>query len=210
VSYRESITKTVQVEGRYIKQTGGSGDFAVVVIQVSPAEAGIGFVFESVVKRGNVPSEYIPAVKNGCEAASQSGPLAGYPMVDVSVKLLDGQAHDVDSSERSFKIAASMAMKDALEKAKPVLLEPIMSVEAVTPEEFVGSVQGDLNSRRGSITGIEAQANAQAIEAEVPLATMFGYVNNLRSLTQGRATYTMEFSHYAEVPASVAQGIVYS
>ena len=210
VSYRESITETVQVKGRYIKQTGGSGDFAVVVIEVAPGEAGAGFIFESVVKRGNVPSEYIPAVKNGCEEASQSGPLAGYPMVDVSVKLLDGQAHDVDSSERSFKIAASMAMKDALEKAKPVLLEPIMSVEAVTPEEFVGSVQGDLNSRRGSITGIESQGNAQAIGADVPLATMFGYVNNLRSLTQGRATYTMEFSHYAEVPASVAQGIVCS
>ena len=210
VSYRESITETVQVEGRYIKQTGGSGDFAVVVIEVSPGEAGIGFIFESVVKRGNVPSEYVAAVKNGCEEASRSGPLAGYPMVDLGVKLLDGQSHDVDSSERSFKIAASMAMKDALKKAKPVLLEPIMSVEAVTPEEFVGSVQGDLSSRRGSITGIEAHGRVQVIGAEVPLATMFGYVNNLRSLTQGRATYTMEFSHYAEVPASVAQGIVHS
>jgi len=210
VAYKESITQPVKAEGRYIKQTGGSGDFGVVKIEVEPGEPGSGFAFENAIKGGAVPREFIPAVANGCEEATQSGPLAGYPVVDVKVRLTDGQAHDVDSSERSFKIAGSLAMKEALGKARPVLLEPIMAVEAVTPEDFVGAVQGDLNSRRGEITGIEARGNAQAITAHVPLATMFGYVNNLRSLTQGRATYTMQFSHYAEVPESVAKGIVYS
>ncbi|MDJ0849658.1 MAG: elongation factor G [Myxococcota bacterium] len=210
VAYRETITREVEVEGRYIKQTGGSGDFAVVKIAVAPGEPGSGFAFENAVKGGAVPKEFVPAVEAGCEEASHSGPLAGYDVVDVSVRLLDGQAHDVDSSERSFKIAGSMAMKDALRQANPVLLEPIMEVEAVTPEDFVGAVQGDLNSRRGDITGIEMRGNAQAIGAQVPLATMFGYVNSLRSLTQGRATYTMQFSHYAQVPEQVARGIVFN
>ena len=210
VAYKESVTRSVTVEGRYIKQTGGSGDYGVVEIEVGPGEAGSGFAFESAVKGGAVPTEFIPAVRRGCEEAAQSGPLAGYPIVDVQVRLLDGQAHDVDSSERSFKVAGSIAMKDALEQAGPVLLEPIMDVEAVTPEEFVGSVQGDLSSRRGEIAGIEVRSGSQAIQARVPLAKMFGYVNNLRSLTQGRATYSMQFSHYAEVPASAAKGIVYS
>ncbi len=210
VAYRETITREVEVEGRYIKQTGGSGDFAVVKIAVAPGEPGSGFAFENAVKGGAVPKEFVPAVEAGCEEASHSGPLAGYDVVDVSVRLLDGQAHDVDSSERSFKIAGSMAMKDALRQADPVLLEPIMQVEAVTPEDFVGAVQGDLNSRRGDITGIEMRGNAQAIGAQVPLATMFGYVNSLRSLTQGRATYTMQFSHYAQVPEQVARGIVFN
>ncbi|MBW1684951.1 MAG: elongation factor G [Deltaproteobacteria bacterium] len=210
VAYKETITEAVKAEGRYIKQTGGTGDFGVVKIEVEPGEPGSGFAFESVVKRGAVPKEFIPAVEGGCEEATQSGPLAGYAVVDVMVRLLDGQSHEVDSSERSFKIAGSLAMKEALRKAKPVLLEPIMSVEAVTPEEFVGAVQGDLNSRRGDITGVEMRGRAQAIDATVPLATMFGYVSNLRSLTQGRATYTMQFSHYAEVPEDVAKGIVYT
>jgi elongation factor G len=210
VAYRESITTTVKVEGRYIKQTGGSGDYGVVKLEVSPGKPGSGFSFENVVKGGAVPSEFIHAVRNGCEEAAQGGPLAGYPVVDIRVRLLDGRSHDTDSSERSFKIAGSIAMKDALVKAKPVLLEPVMSVEAVTPEEFMGAVQGDLSSRRGEITGIEMRGVAQAVHATVPLATMFGYVNNLRSLTQGRATYTMQFFHYAEVPATVAQGIVYT
>jgi elongation factor G len=210
VAYKETITAAVKAEGRYIKQTGGTGDFGVVKIEVEPGEPGSGFAFESVVKGGAVPKEFIPAVGSGCEEATQSGPLAGYAVVDVMVRLLDGQAHEVDSSERSFKIAGSLAMKEALRKAKPVLLEPIMSVEAVTPEEFVGAVQGDLNSRRGDITGIEMRGRAHAIDATVPLATMFGYVNNLRSLTQGRATYTMQFSHYAEVPEDVAKRIVYT
>jgi elongation factor G len=210
VAYKETITEAVKAEGRYIKQTGGAGDFGVVKIEVEPGEPGSGFAFESAVKRGVVPKEFIPAVEDGCEEATQSGPLAGYAVVDIKVRLLDGQAHEVDSSERSFKIAGSLAMKEALRKAKPVLLEPIMSVEAVTPEEFVGAVQGDLSSRRGDITGIEMQGKTQAIKAAVPLATMFGYVNNLRSLTQGRATYTMQFSHYAKVPEDVSKGIVYT
>ncbi len=210
VAYRESITRSVTVEGRYVKQSGGSGDFGVVKIEVGPGEPGSGFTFENAIKGGAIPQEFIPAVRSGCEEASQAGPLGGYPVVDVAVKLVDGQTHDVDSSERSFKIAASIGMKDALAEAAPVLLEPVMSVEAVTPEEFMGAVQGDLSSRRGDITGIEMRGVSQAVQAAVPLATMFGYVNNLRSLTQGRATYTMQFSHYAEVPESVAKGIVYS
>ena len=156
-----------------------------------------------------MPREFVPAVRQGCEEATQSDPLAGYPVVDVLVRLVDGQVHDVDSSERSFKIAASIGMKEALEKAAPVLLEPIMSVEVVVPDEFVGGVQGDLNSRRGNITGFDARGGAQVVNAEVPLASMFGYVNNLRSLTQGRATYTMQFLKYAQVPESVSQKIVF-
>jgi elongation factor G len=210
VAYRESITESVTVEGRFIKQSGGSGDYGVVKIEASPGELGSGFQFENAIKGGVIPAEFISAVHNGCEEAAQSGPLGGYPVVDIRVRLIDGQTHDVDSSERSFKIAGSIAMKNALESAKPVLLEPVMSVEAVTPEEFMGAVQGDLSSRRGEITGIKMRGVAQAVQASVPLATMFGYVNNLRSLTQGRATYTMQFSHYAEVPAAVAKGIVYS
>jgi elongation factor G len=210
VAYKETITETVRVEGRYIKQTGGSGDYGVVVLEVGPGEPGSGFEFEHAVKGGAVPKEFIPSVRQGCAEAVQSGMLAGYPVVDVKVRLVDGQAHDVDSSERSFKIAASIGTKDALRAAKPVLLEPIMAVEVVTPEDFVGAVQGDLNSRRGSITNLGMRANAQIIDADVPLASMFGYVNNLRSMTQGRATYTMQFSHYDQVPAIVAEGIVYN
>jgi elongation factor G len=209
VAYKETITKSVEVEGRYVKQTGGTGDFAVVKLEVQPGELGSGFTFESVVKGGSVPKEYINSVRQGCEEVTQGGMLAGYPVVDVAVRLLDGRAHDVDSSERSFKIAASIGMKDALRLASPILLEPIMDVEVVTPEEFVGGVQGDLSSRRGSIKGIEQRGNAHVIAAEAPLATMFGYVSNLRSMTQGRATYTMQFSHYSQVPANVAEGIVY-
>jgi len=208
VSYKETITRPVEVEGRYIKQTGGAGDFGVVRLEVEPGPRGSGFQFESAVKRGAVPKEFIPAVEAGCSEALGGGELAGYPVVDVKVRLVDGQYHDVDSSERSFKIAGSLGMKEALRKARPVLLEPVMKVEAVTPEEYVGPVQGDLSSRRGDITGIERRGNAQAIHAEVPLANMFGYVNNLRSMTQGRATYTMQFSHYAEVPQEAADRIV--
>ena len=209
VSYKETITAPARAEGRYIKQSGGSGAYGVVVFEIEPGELGSGFSFENAVKRGAVPKEFIPAVKQGCEEATTSGPLAGYPVVDVVVKLVDGQAHDVDSSERSFKIAASMGMREALRLGLPVLLEPVMSVEAVTPENFVGAVQGDLNSRRGNITGFVLRNNVQAITAKVPLATMFGYVNNLRSMTQGRATYTMQFAHYAPVPPEVSEGIVY-
>jgi elongation factor G len=209
VAYKETITRSVRVEGRYIKQTGGSGDFAVVVLEVGPGASGSGFTFEDAVKGGVIPREFINAVRQGCEEATQSGWLAGYPVVDVVARLVDGQTHDVDSSERSFKVAGSMGMKEALEKAGAVLLEPVMSVEVVTPEEFVGPVQGDLNSRRGNIKGFESRANVQVISADVPLASMFGYVNSLRSLSQGRSTYTMQFRHYAQVPESVAAGLVY-
>jgi len=204
VAFKETITQPVSVEGRYIKQSGGSGDFGVVKLEVEPGETGSGFVFETAIKGGSVPKEFFKPIEQGCAEATQSGELAGYPVVDVRVRLIDGQTHDVDSSERSFKIAASLGMREALRRAKPILLEPIMSVEVVTPEEFVGAVQGDLNGRRGQITGIEMRAGAQVIEARVPLATMFGYVNNLRSMTQGRATYTMQFSQYARVPENVA------
>jgi elongation factor G len=208
VAYKETLTKPVRAEGRYIKQTGGSGDYAVVMLEVEPNETGAGFAFEDATRGGVVPREFVPAVQQGCEEALQSGELAGYPVVDVRVRLVDGQAHDVDSSERSFKIAGSLAVKEAMRRAAPVLLEPIMRVEVVTPEEFVGAVQGDLNGRRGRLTGLDARAGAQLIWADVPLASMFGYVNSLRSMTQGRATYTMQFSHYAEVPEGVAAGIV--
>ena len=209
VAYKETITKTAQVEGRYVKQTGGSGDFAIVKLEVSPGTAGSGFAFESAIKGGVIPKEFVGSIREGCEEVIQSGMLAGYPVVDVAVRLVDGQTHDVDSSERSFKIAGSIAMKEALREASPILLEPIMAVEVVTPEEFVGGVQGDLSSRRGTITGFERRSKTQVITAEVPLAEMFGYVGSLRSMSQGRATYTMQFARYLQVPANVAEGIVY-
>jgi elongation factor G len=208
VAYRETVTETVVVEGRYIKQTGGAGDFGVVKLEVGPGAPGSGFVFQNAVRGGSVPKEFVPAVRHGCEEAAQSGELAGYPVVDLRVRLLDGQTHEVDSSERSFKIAASIGTKEGLRRAKPVLLEPIMEVEVTTPEEFVGAIQGDLNSRRGSITGLELQAGARLVRAEVPLSAMFGYVNSLRSMSQGRATYTMQFSRYAPVPADVLDRIL--
>jgi elongation factor G len=209
VAYKETITRPVRVEGRYVKQTGGAGDFGVVVLEVEPGEPGSGFAFKSVVKGGAIPKEFVRAVRQGCEEATQSGMLAGFPVVSIAVRLLDGQTHEVDSSERSFKIAASIGMKEALEKGAAVVLEPIMSVEVVVPEEFAGGVQGDLNSRRGNISGFEARGNVQVISAEVPLASMFGYVNSLRSMSQGRGTYTMQFNRYARVPDNVAENIVY-
>ena len=209
VAFKETITKPVSVEGRYVKQSGGSGDFGVVQLEVKPGAPGTGFEFETAVRGGAVLKEFFGPVRQGCEEAAESGELAGYPVVDVHVTLVDGQTHDVDSSERSFKIAGSLGMREALRKAGPVLLEPMMDVEVVTPEEFVGGVQGDLNGRRGQITGIEVRAGAQVIQARVPLATMFGYVNNLRSMTQGRATYTMQFSQYAKVPENVASELAH-
>jgi elongation factor G len=209
VAYRETITRPLRVEGRYIKQTGGHGDYGVVVLEVAPGAPGSGVVFENKSRGGVVPREFVPAVREGVLEVSQSGALGGYPVVDIRVVLVDGQTHEVDSSERSFKIAASLAMRDALRDAGPVLLEPVMAVEIVTPDEFVGHVQGDLNGRRGALTGIEGRAGAQVIHAEVPLASMFGYVNALRSMTQGRATYTMQFLHYAQVPEAISKGIVF-
>jgi elongation factor G len=208
VSYKETITEKTRVVGRHIKQTGGAGEYGVVEIEVSPGQPGSGFSFENALKGQSIPREFVPAIRQGCEEAAQSGELAGYPVVDVAVRLLDGQAHEVDSSERAFKIAASMAMREGLRTGRPVLLEPLMAVEVVTPDDFVGVVQGDLNARRGSITGLEARSGAQVIDAEVPLAEMFGYVNSLRSMTQGRANYTMQFSHYSRVPEERAREIV--
>jgi elongation factor G len=208
VAYKETVAGTAQAEGRYIKQTGGSGDYGVVKLEVSAAEAASGFHFRDDTKGGVIPKDFMKAVEQGCREAAESGELAGYPVVDVSVRVLDGKTHEVDSSERSFKIAASMAMREAMQAAGPTLLEPFMDVEIVTPEDFVGAVQGDLNARRANITGIEMRGGAQVISCTVPLSQMFGYVNSLRSMTQGRASYTMQFSHYEAVPESVVNQIV--
>ncbi|MFQ5542398.1 MAG: elongation factor G, partial [Candidatus Binatia bacterium] len=175
--------------------------------RVEPQPPGEGFEFVEAIKGGSIPREYIPAVRNGVQGAMESGALAGYPMVDVKVTLLDGSYHEVDSSEIAFKVAGSMAFKDAVRKAAPVLLEPIMSVEVVVPEEFMGEVIGDISSRRGKILGMDSRPAAQVIESRIPLAKMFGYATDLRSMTQGRATHTMQFSHYEEVPASISEEI---
>jgi elongation factor G len=203
VAYKEAITRSVTAEGRYVKQTGGSGDFGVVVLEISPGGRGEGFRFENAIRQGAIPKEFVPAIEKSCAESVQSGSLAGFPVADVHVRLVDGEFHDVDSSERSFSIAAAMAMNDGLREADPVLLEPVMKVEVVTPEEYRGAIQGDLNGRRGQITGIEVRGNAQVISAEVPLSEMFGYVGAVRSMTQGRASYTMQFSHYDRAPDAV-------
>ena len=208
VAYKETIRGIAVAEGRYIKQSGGTGDFGVVKLEVSPAEAGSGFHFSNDTKGGVIPADFMKAVEQGCREAAESGELAGYPVVDIAVRILDGQTHDVDSSERSFKIAASMGMREAMEQAGPALLEPFMNVEVVTPEDFVGAVQGDLNSRRANINGIEMRGGGQVISCTAPLSQMFGYVNSLRSMTQGRASYTMQFSHYESVPESVVNQII--
>jgi len=209
VAYRETITQTVnKVEGKFVRQTGGRGQYGHVVIEMSPNEPGAGYEFESRIMGGVVPRDYIPSVDDGIQEAMSTGVIAGYPMVDIKVALIDGSYHDVDSSDMAFKIAGSMAFKNAANKAKPALLEPMMAVEVVTPSDFMGDVMGDLNSRRGHIDGMEPRGNAQVINATVPLSTMFGYATDLRSTTQGRATYTMQFKHYAQVPASIAAEIV--
>jgi elongation factor G len=207
VAYRETVRQPVsKVEGRFVRQTGGRGQYGHVVIDLEPAE-GEGFDFVNKIKGGSIPSEFIPAVEQGIEEALESGVKAGYPMVDVRVTLTDGSYHDVDSSEMAFKVAGSMALREAARRAKPVLLEPIMAVEVVTPEEFMGDVIGDLNRRRGRIEGMEPRGNTQVVWAYVPLAQMFGYATDLRSQTQGRATYTMQFDRYAEVPSALAEEI---
>jgi len=208
VAYRETIRKAVKAEGKFVRQTGGRGQYGHVVLEVEPLEPGAGFVFENKIVGGVVPKEYIPAVENGIKEAMLNGVLAGYPVIDVKVALVDGSYHEVDSSEMAFKVAASIGFKEACRKANPVLLEPVFKVEVVTPEEFMGDVIGDLNARRGRIEGMEPQGGAQAVKALVPLAEMFGYVNDLRSKTQGRATYVMHFSHYDEVPQQVAEAII--
>jgi elongation factor G len=208
VAYRETIRQEVKkVEGRFVRQTGGRGQYGHAVINIEPAP-GEGFDFVNSIKGGTIPTEYIPSVEQGVEEALQSGVKAGYPMVDVKVELVDGSFHDVDSSEMAFKIAGSMALQEAARKAKPVLLEPVMSVEVVTPEEFLGDVIGDLSRRRGKVQGQEPRGNALAVHAFVPLGEMFGYATDLRSSTQGRANYTMQFERYEEVPANIAEEIV--
>jgi elongation factor G len=208
VAYKETVRKPVEQQGKFIRQTGGRGQYGDVWIKLEPQQPGAGFEFVDAIKGGSIPREYIPAVEKGVKEATENGALAGYPMVDVKVTLFDGSYHDVDSSEIAFKIAGSMAFKEAARKASPVLLEPIMSVEVVVPEDFMGDVIGDLNSRRGKVLGLDTRPAAQAIDARVPLAQMFGYATDLRSMTQGRATYTMQFSHYEPVPANVAEGII--
>jgi len=208
VAYRETITKKVESEGKYIKQTGGRGQYGHVWLTVEPQEPGKGFEFENDVVGGTVPKEYIPAVEKGLREAIETGVLAGYPVVDLKVSLFDGSYHDVDSSEIAFKIAASMAFKDGCKKANPIILEPIMDVEVVTPEQFMGDVIGDLNSRRGKILGMETRGGFNVVSSKVPLAQMFGYSTDIRSKTQGRATFTMQFSHYEQVPNSVKEEIV--
>jgi len=209
VAYRETVRKRVEyVEGKFIRQTGGRGQYGHVVIHMEPGQAGTGFVFEDNIVGGTIPREYIKPIEQGVKEALENGVLAGYPMVDVKVELVDGSFHDVDSSEMAFKIAGSMAVKDAARQAHPVLLEPIMDVEVVTPSDYMGEVIGDLSSRRGKIGGMTQRADAHVVAASVPLSEMFGYSTTLRSMSQGRAIYSMQFSHYQEVPKSKAEEIV--
>jgi elongation factor G len=209
VAYREAIRKSVEVEGKFVKQSGGRGQFGHVWLKVEPNETGKGFEFIDAIKGGSVPREFIPAVKKGLEDTLPNGVLAGFPVVDVKVTLFDGSYHDVDSNENAFKMAASMGFKDGMRKASPVLLEPMMSVEVETPEDYTGTVMGDLSSRRGMVQGMDdTVGGGKIVKAEVPLAEMFGYSTALRSATQGRATYTMEFKHYTEAPRNVAEAIM--
>jgi elongation factor G len=208
VSYRETVRGTAhKIEGRFVKQTGGSGQFGIVYIDIEPAP-GEGFDFISKIKGGSIPTEFIPAVEKGVEEALGNGVKAGYPMVDVRVTLVDGKYHDTDSSEIAFKVAGSLAFQEAARRAKPVLLEPVFSVEVVTPEEYMGDVIGDLNRRRGRVEGMEPRGNAQVVRGHVPLSEMFGYATDVRSMTQGRATYTMQFDRYEEVPPNIAERVI--
>ena len=206
VAYKETIRKAVRTEGRFVRQSGGRGQFGHVWLEVAPNESGKGFVFENKIIGGAVPREFIPAVEKGIIEAMEEGVLAGYPVVDVKVAIVDGSYHEVDSSEMAFKIAASMGFKSGVKKAHPVLLEPIMSVEVVVPREYLGDVIGNLTSRRGKIVSIESRPGSEAIQSEVPLAEMFGYATDLRSKTQGRATYTMQFLNYNTVSEDEGQG----
>lgn len=208
VAYKETIKESVKQETKFARQSGGKGQFGHVIIEVGPNEKGKGFIFENAITGGVIPKEYIPAVEKGIEEAMKSGVLAGYPVEDVKVKLVYGSYHEVDSSELAFKVAGSMAFKEAARKAKPVLLEPIMSVEVVTPDEYMGEVMGDLSSRRGRIEGMSQRNDAQVIKAQVPLSEMFGYATVLRSMSQGRAMYTMQFSHYDETPKNISESII--
>jgi len=208
VAYRETIRKSVEQEGKFVRQSGGRGQYGHVWLKIEPREAGSGYEFVNGIVGGVVPREYIPAVDKGVQEQMQNGVLAGFPLVDVKVTIFDGSYHDVDSSEMAFKIAGSMGFKAGVLNARPVLLEPIMKVEAVTPEEYLGDVMGDLNRRRGITQGMDESPAGKIVRAEVPLAEMFGYATDLRSMTQGRATYSMEFEKYAEAPASIAEAVI--
>ncbi|HKZ06823.1 MAG TPA: elongation factor G [Methylomirabilota bacterium] len=208
VAYRETIRQRAEAQGRFVRQTGGRGQYGDVWLEIEPTEVGAGIVFENKLKGPAIPREYVPAVEKGVKEAAETGILAGYPMVDLKVSLTDGSYHEVDSNEMAFKIAGSMGFKEAAKKAKPVLLEPVMDVEVVTPTEFQGAVVGDLNSRRGKILSMDARAGAQVIRSHVPLGQMFGYATDVRSMTQGRATYTMQFARYEEVPRPIAEEIM--
>jgi elongation factor G len=208
VAYKETIRKKVEAEGRFIRQSGGRGQYGHVWIEVEPNAKGKGYEFVNDIVGGVIPREYIPAVSVGIQEAMRNGVLAGYPMEDIKIRLFDGSYHDVDSSEMAFKIAGSLAFKEAAHRAEPVLLEPIMAVEVVTPEEYMGDVMGDLSARRGKIEGLSTRSDAQVIKSLVPLAEMFGYATALRSMTQGRAIFTMQFAHYDEVPRSISDQII--
>ncbi len=210
VAYRETIRKLVEQEGKFIRQSGGRGQFGHVWLRLEPQEPGVGYEFVNAIVGGVIPREYIPAVDKGVQEQLDNGVLAGYPVVDVKVTLFDGSYHDVDSSEMAFKIAGSQCFKQAALNAKPVLLEPVMKVEVVTPEDYMGDVVGDLNRRRGVIHGMDDTPAGKTIKAEVPLAEMFGYATDLRSATQGRATYTMEFAKYNEAPSNIAEAVINS
>jgi elongation factor G len=207
VAYRETITRKSEVDYTHKKQTGGSGQFARVKMTFEPSEPGEGIVFDSSVVGGNVPKEFIPGVQKGVISASETGVIVGFPMIDVRVTLIDGASHDVDSSVMAFEIAARAAFREGVAKASPRLLEPIMRIEAVTPDEYLGDIIGDLNSRRGNVNGMDQRGNARIVNAMVPLANMFGYVNTLRSMSQGRAQFSMFFDHYQQVPEAVAEEV---
>ncbi len=208
VAYRETIRKAVKQEGKFVRQSGGKGQYGHVVLEITPQERGAGYLFENATVGGTVPKEYVPAVDKGIREAMVSGPMAGYPVVDIKIKLVDGSYHEVDSNEMAFKIAGSMGFKEGFNKASPVLLEPIMKVEVVTPEDYMGDVMGDLSRRRGVLQGSDDSPSGKVINALVPLGEMFGYATSLRSQTQGRATFTMEFDHYAEAPNNIAESII--
>jgi elongation factor G len=208
VAYREGIHKAVEAEGKFIRQSGGRGQYGHVVLRIEPQEQGKGYEFVNEIVGGVVPREFIPAVDKGIQEQMENGVLAGYPIEDVRVAIIDGSYHDVDSSEMAFKIAGSMGFREGALKAGPYLLEPVMKVEVVTPEDYMGDVMGDLNRRRGIVQGMDDSVSGKIIRAEVPLAEMFGYATDLRSATQGRATYSMEFARYAEAPASVAEAVI--
>jgi elongation factor G len=208
VAYKETIVQPAKAEGRFVRQTGGRGQFGVVHLEVEPQPRGSGFKFENKIVGGAIPREFIPAVEQGVREALETGVLASYPVIDVKVALVDGQYHPVDSSEMAFRMAGSFGVQEGLKRGKPILLEPYMKVEVATPDEFFGDVLGDISSRRGQVTNVDQRGHLRVISSIIPLAETFGYATDLRSISQGRATYTMEFDHYEEVPVSIAEHIV--